>query len=195
MSQVVNLTLKTTSIIPQNTVIAFNQTFTSVYGQVYNNRSANTFFNIDLKKLLGDLYEKYDRFNISLNFVAGSGTGPTDEADANNRIFHIKMSGLQFTSSYDHKTSINNNVVSMGVLQVPLTAFTTFYTNYNDVTKFTFLKQNYVNIDIKLMCIDTDDMYDSVNNSLLDHLIFSFNIEGVTEYHNDDITSHRLKIK
>jgi hypothetical protein len=195
MSQQINLTLKTTDIsltdINEN---YYGLTVTTLYGQIYNNRSGITFFNIDLKKVLGDLYEKYERFNISLNYIAGSSTGLTTETINNNKIFNIKMTGLQFTSTYNHKTGINNNIASMGILSVPLTT-STYFINFNDANKYTFLKQNYVNLDIKLMCIDTDSVYTSVQDSMLGHLIFSFNIEGVDEYHNNDITSHRLKIK
>ena len=45
------------------------------------------------------------------------------------------------------------------------------------------------------MCLDSDAMYDSTIDALIENMVFSLNIEGVTKYHNDDITSHRLKIK
>jgi hypothetical protein len=197
MSQTVNLVLKTSQISSDNTPATyFGNTVTTQYGSIYNSRSSFKWNNINLRTLLGDMFDKYERFNICLNFIGGASTGSTAETTADNRCFQIKLSGLPFLSSYNIPTIANTGVVNLQVIQVPLTASTTWVNNFIGSQMYTFSKQEQVNISIDLTTVVSDSIYAPATlNSMIGHCIFSFSIYGVTDFLNKDITSHRLDIK
>ena len=81
-----------------------------------------TWNNINLRVLLGNLYSKYDRFNLCLNtFTTGPLVGVVPDADTGT---YITLSGLPFVSNtYGVKTnSLNNEVILGSVLWKPQTA-------------------------------------------------------------------------
>jgi hypothetical protein len=195
MAQSVNLVLKTTQINSDNTAATyFGNNVISLYGSVTNNRSSFTWNNINLRILLGDMYDKYERFNINLNFAAGGATGSTVESVADNRMFLVKLSGLPFTSSYNQPTNTNINQVVLTAIQLPLAATTTWYNNFFTTQYCTFTKQDIVNITIDLHTVATDTTYTTAVGRMIGHCVFSFNIYGVDEFVNKDITIHRNEI-
>ena len=196
MSQSVNLVLKTTQISTDNqTITYFGSTVENQYGKVSNNRTSVTWKNINLKTLLGDMFEKYDRFNINLNYIAGGATAGNAETNADNRLFQVKLSGLPFTSSYNQPTQTNVGSVNLTVVQVPSTASTTWYNNFLSQQYFTFTKQDLVNITVDLHTVATDTYYVPSNaNLMIGHLILSFNIYGVENFEKKDITSQRFDL-
>jgi hypothetical protein len=99
-----------------------------------------------MRSLLGDLYDKYERFNISLNFAAGSTTGAVAEIILDNRTFQIKMKGLPFVTSFNPSTSSNTGQVCFNIISVPLTANTSWVQNYFTQQYYTFTKQDIVNL-------------------------------------------------
>jgi hypothetical protein len=195
MAQSVNLVLKTTQInVSDYDLLYYNNNVTSVYGSVSNNRTSFTWNNINLKTLLGDLFDKYDRFNINLNFVAGSQTGTTAETDLNNRMFLVKLSGLPFTSSYNQPTKNNIGTVVLTAIQASEKANATWVNNFLTPQFCTFTKQDIVNITIDLHTIIRDTIYTTTQYTMLGHCVFSFNIYGVDEFVNKDITINRNEI-
>jgi hypothetical protein len=196
MSQTVNLVLKTTQISSDNTFANYyNQTVTTQYGSISNNRSSFKWNNINLRTLLGDMFDKYERFNICLNFIGGAATGTVAEGGPDNRCFQIKLSGLPFLSSYNVPTIANTGVVHLQVIQIPLTSNTTWVNNFIGSQMYTFAKQEQVNISIDLTTVVSDSIYIPASQStMIGHCIFSFSIYGVTDFLNKDITSHRLDI-
>jgi hypothetical protein len=99
MNSSVQLILKTTDIITTATnANYFNTpgTITTAIGQVSQSRTSMTWYNINIRSLLGDLYDKYERFNISLNFAGGSSTGSGTGTIPDNRLFQNKMKGLLY---------------------------------------------------------------------------------------------------
>lgn len=186
MSETVNLVLKSTSINNDNTpAIYYNHTYRNNIGTVAQNRSSITWNNINLRNLLGEMYDRYEKFNISLVFIAGAKTGTAVETGANNRIFYVRMRGLNFNSSYDQGTGNNNNSVVLTSLRVPLEASTTWVNQNFTQQYFTFQKQDNVNINIDLVNIVDDDFYTPDDeNSMIGHIIYSFSITGVEDYKN-----------
>ena len=69
--EVITFTLKTTSVDPSLVYTDyFGNTISNQNGIISNNRCNYTWYNINLRNILGnDIYEKYDKFNISLNTV------------------------------------------------------------------------------------------------------------------------------
>jgi hypothetical protein len=187
MSESVNFVLKTTSINNDNaTAIYYNTTYQNNIGTIAQNRSSITWKNINLRNVLGDMYDRYERFNLSLIFVSGSKTGTTAETGADNRNFYVRMRGLLFTSSFDQGSGNNNNSVVLSSLRIPLTASTTWDSTNFIQQYFTFQKQDMVNINIDLINVIDDDYYAPADeNSMIGHLIYSFSITGVEDYKNN----------
>jgi hypothetical protein len=92
------------------------------------------------------MYDKYERFNIYLNFIAGSSTGGTAETAANKdfRFFNVQISGLPF---------INNNSVIMTHIEVPSTATTPWKDTTLNQFPITIYKTPMANINIDLINI------------------------------------------
>jgi hypothetical protein len=144
------------------------------------------------------MYDKYERFNIALNFIAGSATGTTN-GGGDNRIFTVKMGGLPWTSSYDVGLGCNTGKVILTAIQVPTAGGSSWVNNYFTQQYYTFTKQDMCNISIDLHTIVNDTFYSVSNNSnMLGNCTFSFNIYGIEEYRTIGQTSdnnanmHRL---
>jgi len=199
MSESVNLVLKTTQI-SNSTVYDdyYNTTVQNNIGIVAKNRTSITWFNVSLKTVLGDMYDKYERFNIALNFIAGSQTG-TSSGSSDNRIFTVKMGGLPWTSSYDVGLGCNTGKVILTAVQIPINGSSTWVNNYFTQQYYTFTKQDLCNITMDLHTLVTDTYYTvSANSNMLGHCTFSFNIYGIEEYKiigqtsDNNANKHRL---
>lgn len=72
-----------------------------------------TWSNIDLRMLLGDMYNKYDRFNLCLNTISqglGGDNGNNFFATQADALVLIRISGLSFiNNTYNIKSSGSNN--------------------------------------------------------------------------------------
>ena len=194
--EVITYTLKTTSIYSS---LVYNDYFsskiTTTTGLISNNRCNFTWYNINLRNILGnDIYEKYNKFNISLNTVAMSSQGSSTAMTPDARTLYIKMSGLPWLSSYD--TNNPSTYATLNAIQVPPTASTTYLNNINNPQILTFLKSvDNVNINIVLHSIELNnfDTYADATQ-LFGHFSFLFSISPVIDDHID-ITRNRMIIK
>jgi len=189
MTENISLTLKTTQISTSTTYADYLNTVSTEFGQVSQNRTSYTWYNVNLRNLLTPIYDKYDKFNISLNNVITSTQGSTASA-ANDRQIQIKMSGLSWLSSYDQQYK-NNQFKVIKVLQFQKAGSGCDSFQFNE-QYFTFVKSSDItNITIKLHNVDTDSYTTTTTaTELFGHMIFNFNIQGVPEDLND-----RLKIE
>jgi hypothetical protein len=182
----------------------YNTTIVTAYGKVEENRTKLTWTNIDMRQVLGDMFDKYDRFNISLNFVGTSETGTATETISDLRFFQVILSGLSFTTTYNHSYQSSDNKALMGLVNFPLISSTAYITNQQNPSTYTFDKSQNVSLTIDLLNITDNDYYIPVGNtSLIGHTIFSFTITGVDAFEKEklvknydvrDITSNRTKI-
>ena len=74
------------------------------YGVGNSTLTSFTWTNINLRTLLGDMFDKYDRFMLLLQNISHAKAGDfvkvgDQAADANNRAILINMSGLSFVNS------------------------------------------------------------------------------------------------
>ena len=144
-------------------------------------RRVMTWNNINLRLLLGDMYDKYDNFNLQLvnigssdNRVYNNDTVFQAGTNAKDRINTIYMTGMNFlNATYDSKT---NNIGTK-------TALTT-YEFYKDFSRdiqgslFTFTKGNDVcNITIEYRDIDSDSF--PATSERFPNMVFIFNIYGI----------------
>jgi hypothetical protein len=158
-------------------------------------RSSITWNNINLRNLLGDMYDKYDRFNIALNTIATAYTALSLSGTTNSQVL-IRLSGLPWVNcNYNvSSTGINANNIytiitsfkfSSSTPQEPLTQYyyeslATFSKN-SDITSITIDYLRLVDLSIP----DTTNTYPQVS--------FIFDIYGIDDYKTNDV-SRRIKI-
>ena len=182
MKENIILTLKTSDInLSDVQADYYNQTVTTARGIIYNNRTGYTWYNVNLKNILGGLYTKYDKFNICLVSVSQSYQAAQTVNNilqlSTNNVVSIKMSGLQWLSSYDQATGNNIDSVVVGLRN--------FNDNNNNIPQnnyITFLKgSQIVNITINLHSLSNDGPLVSNQNSVFGHMVFLFNITPIIE--------------
>lgn len=77
---------------------------TNQYGTMNATRSQFTFTNVDMRRIIGTLWDKYDKFNLVFNSI---GIGQSPSLSASQRPFFFQMSGLQFINTGAVKSSEN----------------------------------------------------------------------------------------
>lgn len=153
------------------------------------NYTSSTWYNINLRSILGTMYDKYDKFNISLNSVSsGNGDdGLTTNPDDRNAI--IYMSGLNFiNNSYSVATGHNTGSCALGTIQfVPsggpgvvgtsvTGTTTTQYFNGDNYNTFGKTCDN-VNITIYFESVSTTDF---INPWKFPECVYFFKIYGIS---------------
>ena len=126
--------------------------------------SSLTWNNIDLRSLLGDMYDKYDKFNLCLNTIHTAQANTIDiNPDCKN--VTVKISGLPFLNSgYNVKSLVNSNSVSIGTFNFSNGTSASQIYNNNIVT---FAKsQDICNITIEYQRI-SDEVVVNTNLSLV----------------------------
>ena len=169
---------------------------TTAIGQCDQYRQNFTWFNINLRTLLGDQYDQYDYFNISLvsmscsqaSTVGGQGT-------VDDKTLCVKLSGLPLINqTYNQPTGNNITSTTLTIFQVPssATAATQQYNN-STVNVLTFGKnQELCNINIVLTRL-IDDAKSAITLTF-PQFVFIFVITGVDRSDNPDKTSYLMKI-
>lgn len=109
----------------------------NVKGGWINNRQ-RFWFNIDFKTLLGDLYEKYDTFNLSLIFSQ-------IVAPLNNNavgVYYLNVTGLDFVDSAYNQISKNNTNYAVLRVHNNVTTGGQIYGGERDAFVISFKKPN-----------------------------------------------------
>lgn len=160
-------------------------TTASVQGQALTaTRSQCIWNNINLRLLLGDLYDKYDTFNLCLTSISsgapseGIGDNYLDN-DIDNGHLTVYISGLPFiNNTYDVAKCRNIHEAPLGIFTYPTATTAIGYRVYNDAGIVTFGKsQEQCNILIALRRVYDDDEPESVN--ILPITNYMFTIVGV----------------
>jgi hypothetical protein len=164
----VNFTLSTNALLRNGT----NQN-----GTLNNNRTVFTFTNVNLRNILGTLWDKYDKFNLILLNWGLSNSGATFNA-ITNRMFFI-MDGLQM---------INTLAVTTGFKQgrafSPMARYQTANTtdaNYFDYPGGiigTFRKPESENTNLDFEIFTAAGALQSV---VIGNSVFTFSVVGVKE--------------
>ena len=149
---------------------------TSAFGTVNALRNDFTFYNVDLRTILGTMYDTYDKFNIKLSSVIYSSQTPFGTG-ADDRCLKVNMSGLPFCNSSYHQKYNNTGYTTVGSLNLVQSNSNGSY--FNDDNVFTIWKpQANANIRIYLT-----SMYDVAPASagIYPHFDFYFRIYGVSK--------------
>ena len=173
------LHLNTTDILNSNTV--GNYPVINQYGSVNTIRTDYTWNNIDFKTVLGDMYDKYKKFNIklcSVNYDQIAAYGAT----LNDRNLSINVYGLPFSNcTYESKQNSNGNFSNCGSITfVQNTAGQIYLQDSNMMTIYS--PTNPQTIRIRLSLINGSDPT-AGGVIIYPNACFYFRIYGVT---NDD---------
>jgi hypothetical protein len=182
----VRLVLKTSDLTANST---------TTIGQCDQFKTTFTWFNINLRNLLGDLYNQYDYFNLLLISVSTSvANGGAGGGGVDDRILYIKIGGLPFVGqNYNQRTGNTGGLVTIGTFQIPSTASATnqFYNNTANVCTFN-KSQDLCNFTISLFRISDDGK--PVLTTSNPNFAFIFTIIGIDKADNPDQISYLMKI-
>ena len=154
-----------------------------------------TWFNINLRALLGDLYDQYDYFNISLVSMTCSSATAANQGNVEDKNSYVKISGLPFINqTYNQPTGNNITSATLTLFQIPTTAVpATQYYNNSTVNVLTFGKnQELCNINIFLTRV-SDDTRPAITVAN-PQFVFIFTIIGVDKSYNPDRINYSMKI-
>ena len=150
--------------------------------------------NINLRTVLGDMYDKYDLFNLQLNSIAQSIPVNSIGASDNLRTLNLNISGLPFVNqTYSASTTGNSNTNKslLTVYKFNNTAGAAQVFNNNSIITFG-KSQETANINIYYTQV-VDGTVPAPTNPY-PSVVFQFSIFGV-ESTKHDITKDRMKIK
>ena len=167
---------------------------TTAIGQCDQYRQSFTWFNINLRALLGDLYDQYDYFNLLLISVSSSLVSANLNAgSAEDRMLYIRLGGLPFVGqNYNQRTGNVGGLVTIGTLQIPITSITLnqFYNNSSNVCTFN-KSQDLCNFTISFFRI-SDDTKPALTISN-PNFAFIFTIIGIDKPDNEYRINHLMK--
>ena len=150
---------------------------TNQYGTINQYKTAYTWNNINLRTVLGDLYDKFDTFNLCLNTVVSSTGDANLGAATDDRTVIIKMSGLPFINqTYSVKQGCNTNVCAL--CSYYFTKNQTNYQYFYSNNCYTFGKSaNMVNLTIQYGTILADAI--PATAVAFPQMVYMFDIVGV----------------
>ena len=154
-----------------------------------------TWFNINLRALLGDLYNQYDYFNLLLISVSSSViTAAANQGSADDRLVYVKISGLPFINqSYSQPTGNNITSSILTIYNIPATAVSgnQLYNNVSNVMTFG-KSQDLCNINISFTRV-LDDTRPAITVAN-PQFVFMFTIIGIDKADNPDRINYRMNI-
>ena len=167
--------LNTTDIL--NSVTVGDYPVINQYGNVNTIKTDFTWNNIDFKTILGDMYDKFDKFNIkfcSFQYTQQAIFG----LSLNDRCLSINMYGLPFSNcTYD--TKLNSNVSYFNSGSVILNQNVAGQTNFIDNNMCTiYSPRSPCNIRINLTLLDNSTPATGAG-TIYPHLSFYFRIYGI----------------
>jgi hypothetical protein len=139
-----------------------------------------TWNNINLRTLLGSMYEKYDRFCLVPTQIQSITASASIGSTADDRNCLVFISGLPFTNNtYNVSTLTNQNYAFLNFVRFKTSDSVNASSNGNNLL---FRKnQELVNLNIFYQRINKNagGNYDVVTTTAFPHMLFSFNIYGV----------------
>ena len=147
----------------------------STIGVSNANKSQLNWININLRTLLGDLYDKYDTFNLRLTGVNGNAL--TYGTAAIDRLHVVNISGLPWINcTYNTSTKMNTDTCQIASFAGGNN--TSFNVNFESSAIATFTKCQNTDITITLLKMDGTTPSMSAN-TLIPRMQFFFIITGV----------------
>ena len=129
------LVLKTSDITSKSDYV-YGNVYASQIGSMNAKGSSMTWNNINLRTLLGDMYDKYDLFNLCLNTISTSQANTIDaNAEAKNVV--VRLSGLPWVNqSYNVKNANNGSSTVIATFNFTASTSSTQYYYSNNIATF-----------------------------------------------------------
>ena len=146
-------------------------------------RTDMTWNNINLRILLGDMYDKYDRFNLCLKSIAASTSQATSGTTPDDKAILIRLSGLPFVNqTYNQATNTNSSSIILTPF-IMLSGGATFVPVTNG-KQFTFSKnQDICNIRINYTKVVDDTI--PAGTASFPTYVYIFDIYGIEKERNN----------
>jgi hypothetical protein len=160
-----------------------------------------TWNNINLKNVLGSMYDKYDKFNIELVSILQSETVDIFGIDSKDTTVLIQISGLSFVNNnYNFSTGNNVNSTIIGFYNFCNYDETTTQNYINNPRTFVKDTKYLVDITINYLRFDLTNVNTIVYTDLLGfavsgfypEMVFMFNIHGIPNDKNNHNGSRML---
>jgi hypothetical protein len=153
---------------------------TNTFGTMNATMTNFTFTNVNMRRIIGTLWDKYDKFNL-ICASYGTGSVATSMASA-QRLQWFQISGLQFINTL---SLLNTNMLQQGYATTPV--FNPVNANTADAESFanpigatTFRKPESETVDLTFQLWSTSGS-GTVLNSQMNHFTLSFIVVGVKE--------------
>ena len=195
-SEIVTLTLNTNDIFSGlNQASFYNKTIDNMYGTITNNRCTNTWKNINMRFVLGVLYDKYETFNIKLYQITqtSGALGGVNPLAAEFLLVDVRISGLPFLNN-SYNIASRNNTNSLYLTSYVLNVYNflgiagSITPSYNPIA-LTFGKSTeYVNITIDIKCTKDQQYPTFTINTALGPTSYVFKIYGIPKTESKVIT-------
>ena len=105
------------------------------YGSINAYRNDITWNNVSLRTILGDMYNKYDKFNIKLSAILYSQSALIPSSSSVDLNLQINIGGLNFSNcTYNVKNDTNLVTCSIGSFQLTTAARTIYFNDDNLIT-------------------------------------------------------------
>ena len=142
-------------------------------------RTSFTWNNINLRNALGDMYDKYDLYNLVLNVIINDNVAISYNFSEADKQALIRISGLPFRNC-----TYNNNKQSSGVIignyQFPASGPTNRY--YNDNSYVTFAKnQDICNFTVDFLRASDLTLSKAQSGRTYPELVIWFSIYGINK--------------
>ena len=189
------LILNTFDISSSTTATVFyNLTVDNQYGTIANNRCTLTWKNIDMRRVLGVMYDKYETFNMYLYQVSQGVAFTASPTTGIYALVDIRIKGLQFLNNGYNAISRNNtNTAFLTSYVLNLTTATTgtgTVTPMFNPTIITFGKSaDCVDITIDMKCTQNQAYPTLVSNTSFGTFIFMFKFYGIPTRQQNLITN------
>ena len=194
-SETACLILNTFDISTSTTASDFKDaTIDNQYGTIANNRCTLTWKNVDMRRVLGVMYDKYETFNMYLYQINQGVAFTTSPTTGIYALVDIRIKGLQFLNNGYNAISRNNtNTAFLTSYVLNLTTATTgtgTVTPMFNPTIITFGKSaDCVDITIDMKCTQ-NQAYPTIGNAnALGTFIFMFKFYGIPTREPNIITN------
>jgi hypothetical protein len=161
---------------------------------IYDTSKVNiTWNNINLRTLLGDMYDQFDMFNLCLNTVSHSNSALTNaNTNIDQRNVILNVSGLPWINqTYNTSYLSNTSSVVLGTFLFGTTGTVSSQYFYSSNISTFGKNQELVNLTLSYSKI-TDNLQPATGGGeVFPHIVLIFDIFGIdTTKHN--ITKHRM---
>lgn len=164
-----------------------------IYGSTNANKTKYTFNNINLRTLLGDLWDKYDTFNLCLkSMISGVQPEITFGTTLNDLAVFIMIDGLPFINcTYDLYSGFTGTFAILTTFNFKRNE--AVQVNYND-NNLTFSKnQEIVNLTFTYESVEDGQLPNTPTGINFPEITYIFDIVGVGEAKNvNQIMNQRI---